>query len=114
MSRRHLHARSQPRPRAGPYRRACAVGARATCFADWQSALTTADRRSALVAALAAGAGRTGRSCNAVFRPDADACQAARGTGACWGVVAEKYRLILFGRYPYERAVAPGARHACC
>jgi general L-amino acid transport system permease protein len=37
----------------------------------------------------------------AVFRPDADACQAARGTGACWGVIAEKYRVIIFGRYPY-------------
>lgn len=37
----------------------------------------------------------------AVFAPDADRCQAARGSGACWGVVAEKYRLILFGRYPF-------------
>ncbi|HQR53492.1 MAG TPA: amino acid ABC transporter permease [Burkholderiales bacterium] len=46
---------------------------------------------------------------DAVFAPDAAACQAARGSGACWGVVAEKYRLILFGRYPFEqqwRAVA--------
>jgi general L-amino acid transport system permease protein len=38
----------------------------------------------------------------AVFAPDADACQAARDLGACWGVVVEKYRLILFGRYPFE------------
>ncbi|HEY5632161.1 MAG TPA: amino acid ABC transporter permease [Burkholderiaceae bacterium] len=38
---------------------------------------------------------------HAVARPDADACQAARGTGACWGVVSEKYRFIIFGRYPY-------------
>lgn len=37
----------------------------------------------------------------AVFRPDYDVCQAARGTGACWGVVTEKYRFIIFGRYPY-------------
>jgi general L-amino acid transport system permease protein len=36
----------------------------------------------------------------AVFAPDADACQAARGLGACWGVVNEKARLILLGRYP--------------
>lgn len=36
----------------------------------------------------------------AVFRADAPACQAARGTGACWGVIAEKYRFILLGRYP--------------
>ena len=39
---------------------------------------------------------------HAVFRPDVDVCQAARGSGACWGVVAEKYRLILFGRYPFD------------
>ena len=36
----------------------------------------------------------------AVFRPDADACRAATH-GACWGVVAEKWRPMLFGRYPY-------------
>jgi len=38
----------------------------------------------------------------AVATPDNAACRAAHGTGACWGVVAEKGRLILFGRYPYE------------
>jgi len=36
---------------------------------------------------------------HAVFRPDAQACRAAHG--ACWGVIAEKWRPILFGRYPY-------------
>ena len=43
----------------------------------------------------------------AVFAPDANACQAARGIGACWGVVAEKYRLILFGRYPFDEQWRP-------
>ncbi|MBU1360747.1 MAG: amino acid ABC transporter permease [Gammaproteobacteria bacterium] len=38
---------------------------------------------------------------HAVFRPDADACRAVHH-GACWGVIAEKWRPILFGRYPYE------------
>lgn len=38
---------------------------------------------------------------HAVFRPDADACRAVQH-GACWGVIAEKWRPILFGRYPYE------------
>ena len=37
----------------------------------------------------------------AVAAPDNAACRAAHGRGACWGVVAEKGRLILFGRYPY-------------
>ena len=44
---------------------------------------------------------------NAVFRPDADACQAARGTGACWGVITEKWRFIVFGRYPFESQWRP-------
>ncbi|WP_418318660.1 amino acid ABC transporter permease [Piscinibacter sakaiensis] len=43
----------------------------------------------------------------AVFEPDADTCQAARGIGACWGVVAEKYRIIIFGRYPYDEQWRP-------
>ena len=46
---------------------------------------------------------------DAVFRPDADACQAARGVGACWGVVPEKWRLIIFGRYPYAEQWRPEA-----
>ena len=46
---------------------------------------------------------------HAVTAPDLAACQAARGKGACWGVVAEKYRLILFGRYPFEAQWRPAA-----
>jgi general L-amino acid transport system permease protein len=44
---------------------------------------------------------------NAVARPDDAACRALGHTGACWGVVAEKYRLILFGRYPYPEQWRP-------
>ncbi|MDO8903518.1 amino acid ABC transporter permease [Hydrogenophaga sp.] len=44
---------------------------------------------------------------NAVFATDAQACQAVRGTGACWGVVAEKYRIILLGRYPFDEQWRP-------
>ena len=43
----------------------------------------------------------------AVFRPDAAACHALEGSGACWGVVAEKYRVILFGRYPLDEQWRP-------
>src|ERR1700754_5069908 len=49
---------------------------------------------------------------HAVAAPDFAACKAAE-PGACWGFVAEKWRLILFGRYPYEQqwrpALATGA-----
>ncbi|MDH5330593.1 MAG: amino acid ABC transporter permease [Aquincola sp.] len=43
----------------------------------------------------------------AVFAPSSEECQAARGIGACWGVVTEKYRLIMFGRYPFEEQWRP-------
>ena len=42
----------------------------------------------------------------AVLRPDYATCKLP-GTGACWGFVAEKWRLILFGRYPYEEQWRP-------
>lgn len=42
---------------------------------------------------------------DAVFAPDYQACRDA--TGACWGFVAEKWRLILFGRYPYTEQWRP-------
>ena len=38
----------------------------------------------------------------AVFRPDVEACRALEHHGACWGVVTEKWRWWLFGRYPEE------------
>ncbi|OGB03712.1 MAG: amino acid ABC transporter permease [Burkholderiales bacterium RIFCSPHIGHO2_12_FULL_69_20] len=43
----------------------------------------------------------------AVFAANHEQCQAVRGTGACWGVVTEKYRLILFGRYPFDAQWRP-------
>jgi general L-amino acid transport system permease protein len=43
----------------------------------------------------------------AVAVANAEQCQAARGVGACWGVVTEKYRLIIFGRYPFEQQWRP-------
>jgi len=43
----------------------------------------------------------------AVVVANAEQCQAARGIGACWGVITEKYRLIIFGRYPFEQQWRP-------
>ena len=39
--------------------------------------------------------------------PDTAACKARIGTGACWAVIGEKYRFILFGRYPYDQQWRP-------
>jgi general L-amino acid transport system permease protein len=44
---------------------------------------------------------------HAVFENDLQACRDARGQGACWGVVQEKWRLIIFGRYPFESLWRP-------
>jgi general L-amino acid transport system permease protein len=43
----------------------------------------------------------------AVVVANADQCQAARGIGACWGVITEKHRLIIFGRYPFDQQWRP-------
>jgi len=42
----------------------------------------------------------------AAWAPNADACR-VDGVGACWGVITEKYRLIIFGRYPFEEQWRP-------
>jgi len=39
--------------------------------------------------------------------PDTGACRAVRGAGACWAVIADKYRFILFGRFPYDAQWRP-------
>jgi general L-amino acid transport system permease protein len=42
----------------------------------------------------------------ASWAPNFEACR-VEGAGACWGVVAAKYRFILFGRYPFEEQWRP-------
>jgi len=37
------------------------------------------------------------------------ACRAVRGLGACWAVIPEKLRFILFGTYTYEQQWRPAA-----
>ena len=32
---------------------------------------------------------------------DTSACRAVQGVGACWAVVTDNYRVMLFGRFPY-------------
>jgi general L-amino acid transport system permease protein len=35
------------------------------------------------------------------------ACRSIRGIGACWAVIPEKYRFILFGTYPFDEQWRP-------
>lgn len=43
---------------------------------------------------------------NAHWAADFKLCK-IEGSGACWGVVTEKYRSIIFGRYPFEEQWRP-------
>lgn len=78
----------------------------------WRDELFGSPLRSAATLALAAALAWAGVHAfdwavlQAVFRPDAPACRAVPH-GACWGVVAEKWRPLLFGRYPYESQWRP-------
>jgi general L-amino acid transport system permease protein len=38
---------------------------------------------------------------------DTTACRDAKGVGACWAVITEKHRFMLFGTYPYEEHWRP-------
>src|SRR3954463_3623060 len=38
---------------------------------------------------------------------DSSACKAVRGVGACWAIIPEKYRFILFGTYPFDEQWRP-------
>ncbi len=107
------------RPAPGA-RRGLLAWLRRQLFADWRSGVTTV-----LLLALALYAIPQLLSWglfNAVTSSNADACQAARGVGACWGAVAEKHRLIIFGRYPFDEQWRPlvatallmGLLMACC
>ncbi len=42
---------------------------------------------------------------DAVWRPDANLCRVS--SGACWGFIAEKFRLMTFATYPYEQQWRP-------
>lgn len=42
----------------------------------------------------------------AIWEPRVESCR-GEAAGACWGVVAEKYRFIIFGRYPFEEQWRP-------
>jgi len=33
---------------------------------------------------------------------DTSACQAAKGIGACWAIISDKWRFIIFGRYTFD------------
>jgi general L-amino acid transport system permease protein len=86
---------------------------RANLFASWASAFITlavASLTFLLAAKLADWA-----VLKAVWHTpegDATACRALQGRGACWALIGDKYRFLLFATYPYEEQWRPAL--ACC
>lgn len=95
-----LTARPAPQRAGG-----AAAWVRRELFGSWVSSLTTLALLAWALWALPPVADWA--LWRAVWQADANACQAARGTGACWGVIAEKHRLILLGRYPLQEQWRP-------
>jgi general L-amino acid transport system permease protein len=94
---------STSRTSAAPARSLWAGARRRFFYSPGASLVTIA------VAALLAGAGwqvLDWAVIRAVAQPDYAACKLP-DRGACWGFVAEKWRLIVFGRYPYEEQWRP-------
>ena len=86
-------------PRPAPVR---TEGALAWCkinlFSGWQTTLGTLIVGGVLLALLPRLV--QWALIDAVWVADYQACHDA--SGACWGVVREKFRFILFGRYPFD------------
>jgi len=77
---------------------------RLNLFGDWVTTLMTLLIGGALLYLIPQFLGWA--VLRASWLPNFDACRVP-GVGACWGVVAEKYRIILFGRYPFEAQWRP-------
>jgi general L-amino acid transport system permease protein len=83
---------------------------RGNLFGDWQTALSTIILGGLLLWLLLRVVDWA--LLGAVWQADLKACRAAEGAGACWGVIAEKHRAIIFGRYPFEAQWRPLAATA--
>ena len=95
-------------PRGVPSRGRPIAWARANLFASWGS--TAATLIITFLVAKGAWSFAQWGIINAIWWvPDSQsqACRAIRGAGACWAVVTEKHRFILFGTYPFEQQWRP-------
>jgi general L-amino acid transport system permease protein len=95
-------ARTPPIPQSGPV-----VWLRNNLFADWKSALTTVILVGIALAYLPSLIDWA--IVQAVLQPNAEICQQARGTGACWGVVVREIPADHLRALSVRRTVAAAA-----
>ena len=96
---RPIAARPAPVNTEGPV-----AWVKANLLADWKTALSTVIIGSILLWYVPQIVNWA--LLKAAWQPHLDACH-ADGVGACWGVIAEKYRVIIFGRYPFDEQWRP-------
>jgi general L-amino acid transport system permease protein len=84
------------------------VWLRVNLFGSWLSTLVTL-ALAYLIARAVLGLVQWGLVNAVWWVPDSQtqACRALRGAGACWAVITEKHRFILFGTYPFEQQWRP-------
>jgi general L-amino acid transport system permease protein len=97
----------RPAPCTGPHRRSGGLDTHQPVWRLGTSLMHVPSSRGCLLWYFHPFCNGPGR---AVWVPNYDACR-ADGCGACWGVIAEKYRLIIFGRYPFEEQWRPLVCH---
>jgi general L-amino acid transport system permease protein len=108
-----LHPTSPEKREAPKHLRGGAIlWMRQNLFYSWVSAITTAII-CVLVVKLAASLFQWA-FLNAIWTvpdgptgPITDSCRMLQGAGACWAIIGEKYRLILFGLYPFDQQWRP-------
>ncbi len=96
---RPIAARPAPANSAGPV-----AWVKANLLADWKTSLSTLIIGGLLLWCVPQILNWA--IIKASWLPNYQACR-AEGVGACWGVIAEKCRGIIFGRYPYEEQWRP-------
>ena len=96
---------SKPRSLPPPAERGVVAWVHRNLFNTWYNALLTLGALYLIVIAIKALVGWA--LVDAVWVGTSDDCRAVYGEGACWAVVAEKHRFILFGTYPYDEQWRP-------
>ncbi len=88
-----------------PLARGPLAWARRHLFNTWYNAILTLG--ALYLIALGLKAAINWMIVNAVWTGSGADCHASMGEGACWALIAEKHRFILFGTYPYEEQWRP-------